>query len=250
MKLLKKVATVACATLLVTSLYAQESGSSKRTETSADTDYLSSVEDVVIKELANSDDRDNKMVALQYLESAVNDGRVTPDMMVALDSLAGEGITTQARSGGRLVNNFPDIRAKSCDLLAKVPTEESKTTLVKIALADNEPMVITAAIRSLGEIGLNDGDDVVNTIAWISKKNSVVAPTSSLALEIVIAYEKLWDKAEDKRDMIQALTQIATNYSFVTPVRTRALNLIRTINSSGSNSNSSEKNNNSDMSGK
>ena len=249
MKLLKKVVVAAVATLVVANLAAQDSGN-KRTETSADTDYLSSVEDIVIKELAGSDDRDNKLVALQYLEAAVDEGRVTPDMMVALDQLAGEGVNTQSRTSGRLMNNFPDIRAKSCDLLAKVATEESKSILVKIALGDNEPMVITAAVRSLGEIGLNDDDDVVNTIAWISKKNAVVNPTSSLALEIVKAYEKLYDKAEDKRDMLQALTQIATNYNFVTPVRTRALALIKTIQSSGSNNSSDKNNNDSDMSGK
>lgn len=236
MKLVKKAAILTCVALLTAALYAQEDAS-KRTETSADTAYLSSVEDVVIKELANSEDRDNKQVALQFLEAAVEEGRVTPDMMVALDALAGEGITTQSRTGGRLMNNFPDIRAKSCDLLAKVPTEESKTTLVKIALADNEPMVITAAVRSLGEIGMNnDKDDVVDTIAWISKKNSVVNPTSSLALEILNAYEKLYDKAVDKRNMIEAVSEIAKNYAFATPVRTKALALLRKINSSGSNS--------------
>lgn len=245
MKLLRKAAAIGCTVLLVSALYAQDNG--KREETSADTDYLSSVEDVVIKELAGSDERDQKLVALQYLEAAVDEGRVTPDMMVALDALAGEGLTTQSRTGGRLINNFPDIRAKSCDLLAKVPTEESKTTLVKIALADNEPMVVTAAIRSLGEIGLNEGDDVVNAIAWISKKNSVVNPTSSLALEILIAYEKLYDKAEDKRGMIEAVSQIATNYNYVKPVRDRALALLRTINSSGSNASG---NNNNQMTGK
>ncbi|MCR5724436.1 MAG: HEAT repeat domain-containing protein [Treponema sp.] len=232
MKLLKKTA-VAVFAVMMAGLYAQ-TDSSQRTESSAEEEYLTSVEDVVIKELAGSDDRDNKMVALQYLESAVEDGRVSKEMMVALDSLAGEGVNTQSRTGGRLMNNFPDIRAKSCDLLAKVPTEESKTTLVKVALADNEPMVITAAIRSLGEIGLNDGDDVVDTIAWISKKNSVVNPTSSLALEVIIAYEKLWQKAENKANMIQAVSQIATNYNYVTPVRTRALNLLKQIQSSGS----------------
>ena len=193
---------------------------STNNETSVESEYLSSVEDVVITELANSDERDNKLVALQYLENAVNEGRSTPDMMRALDQLAGEGITSEARTNGRLVNNFPDIRAKACDLLAQVPTEESKDTLVKIALADNEPMVITAAIRSLGEIGINNNDDVAETIAWAQKKNAVLNPTSSLALEVLIAYEKLADKVQNKGPMIQAVGQIATNYNYVTPVRT------------------------------
>ena len=120
--------------------------SAQKQEQSVESEYLSSMEDVIITELANSDQRDNKFVALQYLEDAINEGRATPDMAAALDQLAGEGITTQSKTNGRLMNNYPDVRKKACDLLAKVPTKESKNTLVKIALADNEPMVITAAI--------------------------------------------------------------------------------------------------------
>ena len=212
------------------SVFAQEQKVQKASnESSVESEYLSSVEDVVITELANSEERDNKLVALQYLENAVNENRVSPDMMKALDSLAGEGITSQARTNGRLVNNFPDIRAKACDILANVKTEESKDTLVKIALADNEPMVITAAIRSLGEIGINGNDEVTETIAWAQKKNSVLNPTSSLALEVGVAYEKLADTVENKAPMIQALGQIATDYRYVTPVRTRALELLKKL---------------------
>ncbi|MBP3773362.1 MAG: HEAT repeat domain-containing protein [Treponema sp.] len=236
MKSLKKITCTTCALLLTFSLVAQEK--------SAEESYLSTVEDVVITELANSDERDNKLVALQYLENAVEEGRVSPDMLVALDHLAGEGINTQSRQGGRLMNNYPDIRAKACDLLGKVPSEESKTTLKNIALADNEPMVITAAVRSLGDIGMNDNDDVVNTIAWANKKNAVLNPTSSLALEVLIAYEKIADKVQDKSAMIQSVGQIATNYKYVKPVRDRALALLKQLQSNGSNS--SKKNANKD----
>ncbi len=233
MKSLKKVACTACALLMAFSVAAQEK--------SAEEEYLSTVEDVVITELANSDERDNKLVALQYLENAVEEGRVSPDMMIALDHLAGEGINTQSRQSGRLVNNYPDIRARACDLLGKVPSEESKTTLKNIALADNEPMVITAAVRSLGDIGMNDNDDVVNTIAWANKKNAVLNPTSSLALEVLIAYEKIADKVQDKGSMIQSVGQIATNYHYVKPVRDRALALLKTLQSGNSGNNSKKK---------
>lgn len=213
MKVCKKVAVVMLAGILAANVYAQQS------EKTVESEYLSSVEDIVITELATSEELDNKLVALQYLEAAINDGRTSPDMMVALDSLAGEGITNQSRTNGRLVNNYPQVRAQACDLLAKVPTEESKTTLKKIALADNEPMVVTSAIRALGDVGLNDGDDVVDTINWVSQKNLYVNPTSSLALEIIIAYEKLFDKVEDKSAMLQSVNKIAANYNYVPSVR-------------------------------
>ncbi len=233
MKSIKKIAGLVCASLFAFSLSAQQQSGGK-SETSAESDYLSSVEDVVITELAASDERDNKQLALQYLEAAIEDGRCTPDMQRALDSLAGEGITSQSRTKGRLMNNYPEIRAKACDLLGKVATEESKQSLSKIALADTEPMVISAAVRSLGTIGLNDNDDVVNTIAWANKKNAVLNPTSSLAFEVLVAYEKLADSVQDKSAMIQSVGQIATNYSYATSVRTKALELLKKLQSSNS----------------
>lgn len=236
MKVCKKVAFSLLAVLFVANVHAQQS------EKTVESEYLSSVEDIVITELATSEELDNKLVALQYLEAAINDGRTSPDMMVALDALAGEGITSQSRTNGRLMNNYPQVRAQACDLLAKVPTEESKTTLKKIALADNEPMVVTSAIRALGEVGLNDGDDVIDTINWVSQKNLYVNPTSSLALEILVAYEKLVDKVEDKASMLQSVNKIASNYNYVPSVRNRAKELSkRLIASSNANKNSDAK---------
>lgn len=233
MKSFKKFAGSICAFLVTFSLAAQQQSGAK-SETSAESDYLSSVEDLVIRDLAASEDRDSKNLALQYLEEAVDGGRVTPDMQRALDSLAGEGITSQSRTNGRLMNNYPEIRAKACEILGKVATEESKLSLTKIALADTEPMVISAAIRSLGDIGMNDNDDVVNAIAWANKKNAVLNPTSSMAFEVLVAYEKIADSVQDKSAMIQSVGQIATNYKYATPVRTKALELLKKLQSTSS----------------
>lgn len=198
-------------------------------ETTVEQEYLSSVEDVIIRELADTDDRDNKLVSLQYIESAISGGRTSPDIMNVLESLAGEGVSTQSRTNGRLMNNFPDVRAKSCDLLGEVKTEEAKTILVKTALADNEPMVVTAAVRSLGNIGINEQDEVVATIIWVQKKYATLNPTSSLALEILFAYEKLADTVEDKTPMIESISAIASNHSLNHTVRRQALDLLRQL---------------------
>ncbi len=236
----KKILCAASFSLLAGIAFAQTQTvkSANRSETTVEDEYLSNVEDVIITELASSDDYENKLVALSYLENAVSSGRQSADMIRALSGLAGEGITTQSRTNGRLMNNFPDIRAKACDLLGEIPTEESKNTLYTIAKDDVEPMVVTAAIRSLGNIGINDNDEVVSLIEFVHRKYSVLNPTSSLALEILIAYEKLAPSVQDKSAMIQSISEIATNYKYVTPVRTRALELLKTLQSSGSSSNS------------
>ncbi|MBO5235652.1 MAG: HEAT repeat domain-containing protein [Spirochaetaceae bacterium] len=223
------------AMVLSTNLFAQQA----TRETTVEDEYLSSVEGVIIRELSQADDRDNKFVSLQYIEDALNAGRTSPDIQAALDSLAGEGITTQSRTNGRLVNNFPDVRRKACELLGKVPTEESKNTLVQVTLADNEPVVVAAAVRSLGEIGINDNNEVVEAIIWAQKKYATLNPTSSLAFEILNAFEALADTVQDKAPMIQSISAIASNYTYATPVRTKAYDLLKTLTGKSTSSSSS-----------
>lgn len=243
MKVFKLFAGICCI-LASQAVFAQDQKAQKsqnsRNETTVEDEYLSSVEDVIIGELAASDEYDNKLVALQYLEEAVSGGRTSPDMVASLSRLAGEGVKSQSRTNGRIMNNFPDIRARACDILGEVPTEESKNMLVSIAVEDKEPMVVTAAIRSLGNIGMNENDEVVNMIEFVHKKYAALNPTSSLALEVLNAYEKLAPSVQDKGPMIQSISEIGTNYKYVTPVRTKAIQLLKQIQS-GDNSGSSKK---------
>ncbi|NLK46387.1 MAG: HEAT repeat domain-containing protein [Treponema sp.] len=220
----KLVLVVSVVFFAVTCISAQQ-----KTEVTVEEQYLSTIEDVIIKEMSLSDVRDNKLVALQYIEDALNANRISPEIQEALNSLVGEGIMNPNRENGRLMNNYPDIRAKAADLMAKIPTEDSKEMLTKIVLGDTEPMVITSAIRSLGIIGINNNDDVVSTIAWTEKRFSALNPTSSLAFEVLNAYEKLLPYTKDRNAMIQSISRIAANYQYVTPVRNRALELLRDI---------------------
>ena len=64
---------------------------------------------------------------------------------------------------------------------------------------------------------------------FLDRKIRYFKPTSSLALEILNAYEKLAPTATDNTSMIQSISAIATNYNYVTPVRTKALNLLKQL---------------------
>jgi outer membrane biosynthesis protein TonB len=123
------------------------------------------------------------------LESAVENGNTSEDIMKALNQLAGEGISKQSRTNGRLMNNYPDIRRRACLALGKIKTEQSKEYLVQVTLAENEPMVIAAAVNSLGEIGFNNNDEVVDAISFANRRNQILNPTSSLAFEVLDAYD-------------------------------------------------------------
>lgn len=191
--------------------------------------YLNSIEGVIIKEMVSSEGRDTKLVALQYIQDAIEKGKVSQDMERALDSLATVGLSTVVYENGRTMNNYPDIRIKACELLGKMGTKDAMKTLVRVMYADNEPSVVTAAVHSVGELGFNDGDEAVDMINWINRKFDVINPTSSLALEILNTYEKIASKVENKKPMVEGIMRIASNYSYVTPVREKALALLKTV---------------------
>lgn len=249
MKISKKIITAVSIFMLGLYAFSQEQtvqkanteNSSKKTESSVEDEYLSEIDGVVILSLAQSDEYDNKLVAMQFLEDAVENGNASADVMKALNQLAGEGISTQARTNGRLMNNYPDIRRRACLALGKVKTEESKNYLVKVTLAENEPMVIAAAVNSLGEIGINGNDEVVDAIAYANRRNQILNPTSSLAFEVIEAYEKLAENTSNKKIVIDSLTKIAADYHYASPVRSRAMKVLKAINEGNSSSSKSSK---------
>lgn len=232
---LSKITVIAVCIALSASLFAQS-----RSEASVESQYLNDSDGLIIMSLASSTEYDNKLVALQYLESAINNGNTSEQIVAAIDQLAGEGLNTQSRERGRLANNYPDIRRQACLMMAKIKGDEKtmkhvKNTLVNITTQDNEPMVMAAAIHSLGEIGINSNDEVVDAITFANRKNQAMNPTSSLALEVLNALEKLEATTENKRMIIDTCASIASDYHYVTPVRNRALGILKAMSSSGSN---------------
>ena len=210
--------------------FAQDNGKGKdESLMTVEEAYLNSIEGVIIKEMVTSEGRDTKLVALQYTQDAIEKGKISADVERALDNLATVGLSTVVYENGRQMNNYPDIRMKACELLGKVGTKEAMKTLVRVMYAENEPSVVSSAVHSLGELGFNNGDEAVEMINWINKKFDVINPTSSLALEILTTYEKLLSKVENKKPMVEGIMRIASNYSYVTPVREKALSLLKTV---------------------
>ena len=106
--------------------------------------------------------------------------------------------------------------------MAKVPTEHTKNQLINIMVAEDEPMVLSAAVQSLGIINPENTDEVIEAIAFVNKRNMVLNPTSSLAFEVIEAFEKLSPNASNHKQMTNTLTQIYSNYRYNSTVRNKA----------------------------
>jgi hypothetical protein len=206
-------------------MFAQSSntGSSDR-EMSVEESYLQeSVELMVIRETSRADTRDQKLVALEYIGEAIDRGNNGEEIRAALEYLSMEGVMNKARENGRLVNNFPDVRRQSAKYLGDLGTPEAKNTLLKIVVADTEPMVLQEAVKSLAKIGLNDNDETVNAIAWIVTRFDVLNPDNLLALSAVDAFAALAEKNGGIKDpnAIRTLIRISEG-NYIKPVQEKA----------------------------
>jgi hypothetical protein len=188
-----------------------------------------SLETMVIREQAQAENKDMKLVALQYVKQAIDAGRKNEEIRKSLEYLALENtnVIIRAAGSGRILNDYPDIRAKACDYLGEFPSVETKDTLVKVALGDREPMVLSSAIRSLGRIGINEADEVTQVIAFLISRFDVLYPDNSLAFEGLIALERIADKQGGLKDpaAIRAIMKIAAG-NYITPVKQRANDLL------------------------
>ena len=235
------IAAMVVVCVAVSGLFAQ-SGSSG-SEMSVEESYLQeSVEVMIIREQSRADDRDGKLVALAYIQEAIDHGNTGEEIRVALEYMGLEGILNQTRENGRLMNNYPDIRRQAAAYLGKLGTVEAKNTLIKMMLIDNEPMVLTEIIRSLSSLlnaGITDGmEETISAVAWIVRRYDTTTPDNLLALAALDLFDTCGRINNGFRDpeAIQSIRRIAAG-RYIRPVQDRAKNLITVLVRYGQNAN-------------
>ncbi len=228
MKYTKTVLIMIALLVILSPVFAQE----ERQESSVESVYLETNEDMIITEMAASENYEAKLLTLQYIQAAIDSGRSSPAIETALHGLAGEGVFTESRTAGRLDNNYTEVRRQAALMLAEIPSEESKDVLLDLIREEDEPMVLSAAIYSLGEIGINERDDVINEISMIHRRFSILNPTDSLANAILDSFEKLYPTVDDPSALVETIAAIATNYDYVVPVRQKAQAILMSLKDS------------------
>jgi hypothetical protein len=221
-------------------VFGQSSTSSSQSgEMSVEESYLQqSVELMIIREQSRATSLDSKLLALEYIGDAIDNGNTGEEIQQSLEYLALEGIVNESRENGRLLNNYPEVRVRAAKYLGDLGTAEAKDTLMKLLMADREPMVLTETVKSLGNIGINDDEETVEAIAWIVTRFDVLVPNDLLALSALDAFEKLSESSEGPGNpsVIRTILRIADG-NYVAPVRNKARTLLDSMRKNSSTSN-------------
>lgn len=214
--------------LLVLPLGAQQGATGERTVEDL---YLeTAVEVQVIRSLATETTRESKMKALEYIAEMVENGRADPnnlEVMGLLVDLSGEGTNVEARSRGRLVNDFPEVRRFAAELLGQIGGPRSREALVQMVLKDPEPMVTAEAVYSLGLIEPDEQGRVETVISQIVRAQDATRSDNNFAYAAISALENIGRSRNGKvnPEVFSALILISQG-NYIRAVRTKALRVL------------------------
>lgn len=184
----------------------------------------------ILREQAFAPEYESKMLALDDLAARVGAGSLgdeADDVEFILEYLAMEGTSRIVREGLRLANYFPDVRRRATELLGKVRTPQAKDALITVLLNDDEPMVKAQAAWSLGELGMNDNNEVVAALVFAVDREDHSRPDNNWGYAIALAFEKLHQKTGgiSYPGAFRALVKISQG-NYLATVRQKALQVL------------------------
>jgi len=150
------------------------------------------VEAMMIRTNSISADRAQNMLALSYTAAAIERGNVDGEVMPALERLVMVGLRSRTVAGGRVANNFPDVRREAARQLGLVGTEEARNILIQVIAFENEPIALQEMITSIGAIESDDNSLAVTAIVRTAGRwHRSPAPSNHVALATINALERI-----------------------------------------------------------
>jgi HEAT repeat protein len=192
-----------------------------------------SAEIQVVRDLATDNSRELKTMALDYIGEMVDRGSANDEVRRILADITMDGVHNQVRLSGRVINNFPDLRIRAINYLGQLGTAEAKNSLIQIldlslraSNVEEDPSVLTAAVKALSKIGLSDNGDVMRSINAVFQRYNTLKPDNALAQSVIVAINTFIDKGIKDDANMSVLMLIQANYEYIKHVRDNALAVI------------------------
>ena len=220
--------------ILAAALASAQSASTTGKELTIEEKFLlKSIELQILREQAFAPEYDSKMLALDALSDKINrgsSGADADDLEFILEYLSMEGTSHTVREGLRLANYYPDVRRRATELLGKVRTEQAKNALITVLLNDDEPMVKAQAAYSLGELGMNEDNEVVAALVFAVDREDHTRADNNWGYAMALAFEKLHQKTGGLKypGAFRALVKISQG-NYLATVRQKALQVLEAM---------------------
>jgi len=151
-----------------------------------------SVEMMLIRENSMALNREQNMFALEYTNNAIGGGGVDAEIYAALERLVHGSTLNRIIAGGRVANDFPDVRREAARQLGAIGSQDARAILMRACLAEREPMVLQEVMASLGGINSDNNHQTSVIIVRVAgRAHRYPAPNNHVALAAVNALESL-----------------------------------------------------------
>jgi hypothetical protein len=175
---------------------------------------------MAIVEQATSADRETKLLALDDIETIIEQGEFSgeaSEILYMLDYLSAEGVRRREREENRTTNYFPLVRRRAVELIGRLGkestnqevVERARVILLDIIRKEEEVMVKAEAAYALGTIGLDDDGLVVRTLSLTVASQTAAAPDNNFAFAVCLAIDKIAQKNQGIRNY-EAYTALVT----------------------------------------
>lgn len=103
--------------------------------------------------------------------------------------LSEEGTTRQAFENNSLINDYPEVRRKSCQVLAKLGGDDSRKALISVLLNDTNSIVKSEACIALANVKDNSAGEALRAIIYTYR--STYKPDQNFVMAIINAVKSI-----------------------------------------------------------
>ncbi|MDR1218683.1 MAG: hypothetical protein LBK73_03625 [Treponema sp.] len=206
---------------------AQEPGVERDVET--EQSYSPDMADLIlITEQSRSSELKLKNNALALIARLLAQNKKNPEILEALEFLALEGTVNMRRVNGKVVNTYPDIRAKAATCLGDYGGEGARKILIQMLKVESDGMALTPALYAFAKIGVIAEDEIV--LNDMMRRVEARRPDNLLALAYLDALEQYSEQGGKinlaTRQTISRISQGA----YASVVKKKARSLLEKLN--------------------
>jgi len=166
-----------------------------RTTQKTDSVVPLSAKDMYTREIMDLADRSEYERLLDRLEddlrSLTPEGRYRTSLN-SVQILAGVGVLNPIYRDGFLINDFPDIRLRSVQILSKYGTSASGELLLRLIRYEWDPVVSEEIIAALGVLRSDPNGEVVNTLQQLVHGGRIpIDKNPGIALTLIDSLDKI-----------------------------------------------------------